>query len=480
MATVPGIQQVSVPLSNEQQRIVAASEVSRQRLGDDYARLQAKIEDGSDGGLNLGFYKRIPPFNLCITSEFADHIRETHAILNKVLVDLIGRWHSDVTMRFPERMPLEEHETRLLAWMDGNGKKYVGKYGHRSIGIWRSDFVIAKQNNLERIKLIELNARIPFNGLHAVGLNEVAVQSLVDGQNALQPLNDYDNTMRTILRPFDGTKPLYLIRDMWPGVDSPLVLRDFQRISGSTTRTVKPSHLRTRKEEDSLRLCFEEDGELIDIDQCCCELFQEELNLDEEVLKALASVCRINDLRTLLLVHDKRILGIIKEEIPDLASRKIITSHEARILQDGILDTLFPGDLKLRAVLEESRCDAMLKDGYIIKPVRDASGHGIKFGKNISQDEWLTMLEDQCHHALLPSEGAVVVQKLNNHEWYDLSFIEHERKQVNFVGSQHMLHGELQAFGPWRTAVDTNLPMMGDVQGIKGMLMTCVLRPEGW
>lgn len=74
-------------------------------------------------------------------------------------------------------------------------------------------------------------------------------------------------------------------------------------------------------------------GELVqEIHQIGLELHQRELfSLSREMLCQVSLRC-FNDMRTILLVHDKRMLGIIKQEIPSLVTRRVLTAAQGHAL----------------------------------------------------------------------------------------------------------------------------------------------------
>ena len=86
------------------------------------------------------------------------------------------------------------------------------------------------------------------------------------------------------------------------------------------------------------------DGEWLEpIYQVGLELHQRELEaLGQDILKALAPIC-FNDFRTIHLVHDKRMLGIIHQELQSLVEEHHVLSDtqpdvlaiaEARVVAD--------------------------------------------------------------------------------------------------------------------------------------------------
>lgn len=219
------------------------------------------------------------------------------------------------------------------------------------------------------------------------------------------------------------------------------------------------------------------------IDQCSLELFQEEYEMDPLLLQQIAT-CSVNDLRNVFLIHDKRILGIIGEELPNLEARGILTANESAELRNGIADTLLAGSERLRDLLEKSKKDDTIKDKYIIKPARDAIGRGIRLAKYLSQQEWLDLLEKHAAKPLLPSEGACVVQRLAEHIWYDIvrHDDEHSTKPEKFhlIGSQQMINPDFDVYTVWRLGDEVHIGVNG-MNGRKdlGIVMSSVIRPEG-
>lgn len=214
------------------------------------------------------------------------------------------------------------------------------------------------------------------------------------------------------------------------------------------------------------------------ISQCSVELFQDELRvIDTDTLHQLATCCT-NDFRESLLIHDKRLLCILREELPNLVKRGVLTEDERNILQNSTIETIIPGSPAMTDILEHSKKDQDYRMNYILKPVRDGNGVGVRLGKNIQQAEWLKIIEHQASGALRPTEDACVVQRLVNHVWHDI--VTHhdgvrEVQKCHLVGSYHMIGSEVGSVGPWRIAKDTNLkPEAG------GVVMCAVLRPEGW
>lgn len=213
------------------------------------------------------------------------------------------------------------------------------------------------------------------------------------------------------------------------------------------------------------------------VDQCSIELFQEEIAEMDYLLLRHLSTCCVNDFRTILLLHDKRILGIALEELQTLVRRKCLTPDESMRLRKAIADTLLPGTDRMNELLQRSRIDPKMKDGYILKPARDASCNGIELGCRISQEKWLDHLERLSGRGLLPTEGVYIVQELANHVWYDIVRHEVENpsgEKFHLIASGHMINSKHFVYGPWRIGKDVHV---GFREG-KGIIMSAVLRPN--
>jgi hypothetical protein len=96
----------------------------------------------------------------------------------------------------------------------------------------------------------------------------------------------------------------------------------------------------------------------------------------------------VNDLRTIFLVNDKRILGIILQELEALVSKHRIHSQEQdEILRQGIVPTILPGSQELKDLIDKSRKGIVEKDKFIIKPCRGSRGAGHLLGEVLSSEE---------------------------------------------------------------------------------------------
>lgn len=217
------------------------------------------------------------------------------------------------------------------------------------------------------------------------------------------------------------------------------------------------------------------------LEQWVCELLQEEwATLDEAVARQVATT-PVNDFRTTLLVHDKRLLSIIPEEVPGMVARGVLSADEGQVITNSIPETIISGSEAVRALLQKSLADPTLKDGYIWKSCRDGYGLGIELGHEIAQDDWLERLKRFAEAAVRPMDGAAVIQKLVDHHWYDV--VRHELpgtlgiepSKVHLIGSFFMFQNKGFYPGPWRTGQEKHL---GLGPGGTGIVMGGVRVPD--
>lgn len=244
-----------------------------------------------------------------------------------------------------------------------------------------------------------------------------------------------------------------------------------QKRIGFTPRLITPAELRLYfdpKDPSKIKLgCLVEaskaagpifttaDGEVVEeIHRIGLELHQLELSaLHPEIMKQVSLRC-FNDMRTILLVHDKRMLGIVKQELGPLVSRKVLTSAQATVLHRGIADTCLAGSQELQDLRRSSQLDASLKDDYILKPVRSGKGAGIVFGDEITNNEWLAALEQLQNPKLVRGTTMIVQTRVQQHLYSVLLKKTSELQRYVVVGTYHAVHGRYLGIGVWRSSSD--------------------------
>lgn len=259
--------------------------------------------------------------------------------------------------------------------------------------------------------------------------------------------------------------PLHLVKGYEYGFDIHLFMYYAERHLGIRPHIIHQDDLRLIPSEPpgGYKLCclakdaegptfMNESGETLEeVHQIGLELHQGELmSLSFEMLREIGLRC-FNDLRTILLVHDKRMLGIVLEELNSLVARNVLTSDQAGILDRGIVPTIIPGSTKLDQFIARCSETPNLKDGYILKPVRGGKGAGILFGDLLTSSEWTSKLQ-LMRSPQLTADTTFVVQRAIEQNTYEVRLRENDGvKEFPLIGTFHMVHGELLGLGLWRS-----------------------------
>ncbi|RAK79541.1 uncharacterized protein BO72DRAFT_476137 [Aspergillus fijiensis CBS 313.89] len=405
--------------------------------------------------------------------------------LNEALVlaitDIVERWWTDTESRYPERMPLEPAEEELLRWIDSQVPSNLPPY-RDCRGSWRPDFLVEDESRkgvpgpIENFRISEINARFSFNGMMyaACGQQALKEEGICDAGNGLVGTTEPAQMLGGLLGLFDLRLPLHLLKGDEPGIDIHMVVEYLRTHFGINPRFVLPADLRLvpcSQAKGGYRLCcvirdtegrntehakslITYDGETMEeIYQVGLELHQKELRaLSPEMLRQVSLRC-FNDLRTVLLVHDKRMLGLVRQELDTLVDRDILTYAQAKILEKGIADTILPGSAELEQLIESCKQDPDLKKDYILKPIRSGKGDGIVFGEDINPAKWMSSLEGLRSSQLVPGGGTCIVQRRINQIRYDLVLRPTGvMTRYPLVGTYHSIHGKFLGVGVWRSS----------------------------
>ncbi|KIL93861.1 hypothetical protein FAVG1_02423 [Fusarium avenaceum] len=304
------------------------------------------------------------PRPILVGSHHERQMRDLHEALTIAISDIVDRWWSDEDARLWERMPLNKGEEALLKWLDDQVKAGELPPASGRLGSWRPDFLVEDDDSKEEnYRITEINARYPFN----------AFMHVIYGQQALNTALSHNSTLvlNGLFELCDTNYPLHLLKGEEKGIDIHMFIDAAKRRFGSAPRLITPDDLRILPDETSgsgyrLFCTASSDGSpatatLIvggetweEVYQVGLELRQHEImKMQPEVLRQVSLRC-FNDMRTILLVHDKRMLGIVRNEAPRLVARKVITSAQAESLQRGIVDTILPGSPEMRKILQNS------------------------------------------------------------------------------------------------------------------------------
>ena len=196
---------------------------------------------------------------------------------------------------------------------------------------------------------------------------------------------------------------MHLLKGQEPGLDIQLFISYVHATTGRKPILIKPADLRLipcrqTSTGQSLYCVTGVDScghdILEEVHQVGLELHRHELDaLPAAMLREISLRC-FNDLRTIFLVHDKRMLGIILEEIENLVQiQRVLSPIQAEILRCGITPTINPGTRSLHILRRRSKFNPEIKNRFLLKPVRSGKSHGIIFSSDLNPEKWLRKLE---------------------------------------------------------------------------------------
>ena len=247
------------------------------------------------------------------------------------------------------------------------------------------------------------------------------------------------------------------------GIDIHLFIPFVHSITGRKPIFIKPSDLRLCPCHSSLTgftlhhaVGVDTHGNevLEPIHQIGLELHQHELRgLPAPMLRGI-SLHYFNDLRTVFLVHDKRMLGIVLQELGNLVSvQGALTFADAETLRQGIALTINPDSDALTALAKLSNVWPALKDDFLLKPIRYGKGAGIVFGCDLTPQEWSARLHQLRKPQLKEDKVKFVVQRRIQQPHFSILLHNKEDIQRNYlVGTYMAVHGRYLGIATWRTS----------------------------
>ncbi|CAP97475.1 hypothetical protein EN45_102970 [Penicillium chrysogenum] len=407
------------------------------------------------------------PCPVLTTQRHDDDMRNLHLALKSAIEDIIKRWWTDREARFPLRMPLESEEEDLLRWLDSN-RDLLPLWNERQ-GSWRPDFLVEKDDaGIEVFRICEINARFCWNGYMHAGFGQDSLSAFNLGSRGLVHTVEGETILGGLLDLFDSKIPLHLVKSEEHGIDIAMFIEFAQKRLGIKPRLITPDTLRlipdaSQSGKEGYKLCClaegdaigtitTESGEIVEeIHQISLELHQREINaLDPEMRRQISLRC-FNDMRTILLAHDKRMLGLVLEELNDLVCRNVITSKQAEWLRRGLAHTILPGSTALDGFIENCKASDVFQTDYLLKPIRDGKGAGILFGDEVDHSEWLALLEPLRCPRLRPGKTLYVVQRKVHQPYYDVPLGSKAKlERCHMVGTYHAVNGHYLGLGVWR------------------------------
>ncbi|KAK6810725.1 hypothetical protein RU639_013572 [Aspergillus parasiticus] len=478
--TIGQLQQVHLGIGPKGYEPVASYQGEKTLYTEEHEILQASILGLCPAQLWYhGSNEASCPRPILITNEHQQQLEQLHSALTTAIVDIVKRWWTDLDARFPERMPLTRDEEDLLRWLEHQNSHNGVPYEAR-LGSWRPDFLVGDYRHgpsTETYRLTEINARFCFNGFMHQAYGQEGLSDLGVGRNGLIHATDSSKILNGLLSLFNPAYPLHLLKGEEPGIDIHMFIDFVYRHVGIKPRLITPADLRLipgSQSENGFKLCclvkdqqntsftdkspllVTSKGELVEeVYQVGLELHQHELfGLPPRMLREISLRC-FNDMRTIFLVHDKRMLGIIKQEIPTLVAREVLTPAQGKALERGIADSFIPGSSELNELIQALVNSPELRKEYLLKPIRGGKGAGIVFGDEVGPEEWQSTLERLRNPHFVLGNTMYVVQRRIWPRLYEVILNSSgDRGHYPLIGTYHTTNGQLLGLGTWRSSPD--------------------------
>lgn len=313
------------------------------------------------------YSERVSPYPLLCDAADLQRFFRLRLALNSALVRLVNAYGKDERLSSIIRLP-PAHQALLAR---AQRRPYI-------VGSFRPDMLL-DGNGVWRV--CEINARFPVNGyMSSYYIHQATARQGALYNRGARPLSGLDAMLEAIADHFKAAKPLRLLRDKEKGMDTHLLVPALRR-RGMRVEVCPPSELAVR---DGMIY----HGETA-VEQFILELERDELlDMDADLFDALAACpTYFNDLRTLLLVHDKRMLAVLSDagimaDYADAAEQALISQH--------ILPTYAADDPRIAGELRNEPQHWVLK--------RNSSGRGIGMliGPECDAGEWRRVLEHEA------------------------------------------------------------------------------------
>ncbi|EPS42535.1 hypothetical protein H072_3486 [Dactylellina haptotyla CBS 200.50] len=419
---------------------------------------------------------RFNPHPILFPVQFFKELEIFNDAFTIALDNIVERWWTDLSANFPCRMPIDHRAADLLKWIDQLTTDGIMRPFRGNEGSWRPDFLIlpATTATTPDFRVCEINARFSHNWISKVATIHQALAPL-DWQPPSLEAGASTRVMRSTMRDlFNPHMPIHFLGEKMNYTPETGYYRLVEEETGVAPRVINPSQLRLVASKGSrlgFKLCctvsedqamqtkcanpsdtiLKHNGELLEeIHQIGLKLFEPELySLSTDIFRHIALRC-VNDPRSIFLIHDKRILGIVQQELDDLVHKHgVLTSDQADCLRRHIIPTILPGSPEFTDIVARTEKDETTKDNYILKPIRDCAGVGILLGRDISIEKWKAILKSM--DAFDGSGDSYMLQPFLEVGAVDL-FWDEERgvKKTRLVGTYFSANGKFAGFGDMR------------------------------
>ncbi|WP_028888976.1 hypothetical protein [Tenacibaculum ovolyticum] len=329
------------------------------------------------------------------------------SLLNEVFEKVVLNYFKDKDIR--ETYRLDAGLESILKLTEGAPYK---------VGMYRPDFIFDKRGVP---KICEIGCRYPINGwMISYHVNEVLskLEIFTKHSNVIPEQLDF---IPTILKDLDINKTLFYVHDKEKGTEAHSF---FKKLSEKGFSIADISFNDLKLVNGELEVNNEKAVQFI------LEMDREELkNKNPEILKALikADTC-INDLRSIILIHDKRILSVLYNEA---IMTRYISEEDYVFLKQFLIPSFTLNSKKIRDQLINAD-----QNNWILKRSSGGRGIGMYEKNNCSESLWKKVVTEQW--------ADYMVQEYISQKELNISY-KGDKQTINVVGM--LLAYNEQSFG---------------------------------
>ena len=316
---------------------------------------------------------KLRPEYLTLPHTYLDYFEEQHTRLHKTLKLIVQQYHlpTEVGAEIRRTFQLEPKIHNLICALNIHRPEYnIGNYRPDILFTKGHRFIISGKYRFEP-KICEINARFPWNGF-------LLAAAICPGNNDNQISVNFDNMIDTIVTSlqFDTAKPMTILKSKEYGFDIHLFQQYWSNRYHQNCRIIHP---------DQVHIV---NGQLFDrnhehpIEQLILELHQDEiLNFSDDIFQNLIHNTQLrfmNDLRTIFLVHDKRMFSLLSNQA------FLDALWQSDYNQTNALTQLIPTTYVIGQMPSYVReCVMKMKNNWCIKPNLGGKGKDMSMGKYI-------------------------------------------------------------------------------------------------
>ena len=305
----------------------------------------------------------INPYPLLFNKQLVYQINDCHSLLIEAIHQIVTHFFSDSALR--QIISLNDQTLNLLHPL--KDKPY-------EIGAIRPDFLFDKTYQL---KICEINARFPMNAfILSQCIYDEIVKNFVDKISCLH--KKMIKNFEILNQFFDYTQPIYILFDKEKSFDIFLLKNIWEKTLPNLKLKLMtpPECLFKNKFLDQRRNRF----------QGILNLHQEELlTLEPSLFNEITAQTYFNDIRTILIVHDKRLLSVLSNKT--IMSR-YISSEKYNRLATYIIPTYSLNDNTIENIKVNPK-------NWVLKKISAGKGEGMTIGKETPLAKFSTVLNEK-------------------------------------------------------------------------------------